>query len=289
MRLRRTVRPLLLALSGAVLGCSRHEPGSVKPLLIPLWEQGAPGFESRRHEPEQAKDWWVKNIHYPTLTAYLPPKGRANGSAIVIAPGGGFAALVFGPEGIDPAERLSQEGVATFALKYRLPEEPGSPYSVDHARADLYRAIRLVRSRAAEWHIDPKRVGVLGFSAGAALVSEVAYAHGKGDPAAADPIDRAPGKPDFQLLIYPSGAVPDDVSAAPPTFLLVANDDQYGCDRVALELYTRLRATRLPVEAHFLERGSHGFNMGQRSKLKSVQTWPERMTDWLRDSGYLKR
>ena len=256
--------------------------------VIPLWPNGAPGAEARRNEPEVARDWWVKNVHNPSLTAFLPPRGKATGAAVVVAPGGGFRELVFNAEGKQPGEYLSQLGVAAFALKYRLPGDASSPYTRDDVRADAYRAVRLVRSRAKEWGIDPQRVGMLGFSAGGDLVGMVAYAPGKGDPNARDPIDRLDGRPDFQMLVYPGGKLPDVIPKdAPPAFLLVASDDEYGCDDTTLELYTKLHAAGVPVEAHFLAQGKHAFNMGDRSSLISVKTWPERMAAWLRDSGYL--
>jgi acetyl esterase/lipase len=258
------------------------------PQVIPLWLRGAPGFEARRDEPEQARDWWVRHINNPSVTVYLPAKDKANGTAVVIAPGGGFRELVFNAEGKQPAEYLRNLGVAAFALKYRLPKEAGSPYTLEHAREDAYRAIRLVRSRAREWGIDPERVGLLGFSAGGELASMVAYAPGAGDPHAPDPIDRLGGRPSFQILIYPGGKAPDTIPRdAPPTFLLVANDDDYGCDKTTLELFEKLRAAGAHVEAHFFAQGKHAFNMGDRSKLTSIKTWPQRMADWLGDSGYL--
>jgi acetyl esterase/lipase len=256
--------------------------------VIPLWQNGAPGFESRKDIPEQAQDYWVRNVNNPSITVFLPPKGTGNGTAVIIAPGGGFRELVFNAEGVQAAEFLNSIGVTAFALKYRLPGEPNSPYTKDNVRQDAYRAMRLVRSRAKEWNIDPSRVGVLGFSAGGEVVSMIAYAPGDGDPAASDPIDRLNGRPDFQMLVYPGGGVPDTVPPnSPPAFLLVANDDQYGCDKVTLQLYEKLHAAGVPVEAMFLAEGKHAFNMGDRSKLVTVNTWPQRMADWMKDSGYL--
>ena len=159
--------------------------------MIPLWPKGAPGFEGRRDEPEVAKDYWVRNIHNPSVTAFLPPKDKATGAAVIICPGGGHRELVFNAEGAEAARYLNSLGVAAFALKYRLGREKDSPYKIDvHAREDGLRAMRLVRSRAAEWGIDPKRVGIMGFSAGGEVASMVAYSPGEGDPNADDPIDR---------------------------------------------------------------------------------------------------
>ncbi|MBK8474869.1 MAG: alpha/beta hydrolase [Opitutaceae bacterium] len=274
---------LLLALLLPVLALAQPVP-----TVIPLWDQGAPGFESRKDEPEQAQDWWVRNIHNPSLTVFLPPAGKANGCAVIVAPGGGFRNVVFNPEGRDAATHLTPLGVTVFVLKYRLPNEQNSPYTMDHVRQDAYRALRLVRSRAAEFHLDPKRVGMLGFSAGGAVVMTVAFERGDGAPQATDPIDRLNGRPDFQMLVYPGGKAPATISTdAPPAFLICANDDEYGCDNVTMELLQKFRAAKVPVEAHLLARGKHAFNMGDRSTQLAVKHWPQRMAEWLEDSGYL--
>src|ERR1700761_6759511 len=147
---------------------------------IPLWPNGAPGFENKRNEPEQAKDYWVKNIHNPSITVYLPPKEKATGAAVVIFPGGGHRLLVFNAEGRDPARFLNSLGIAAFIVKYRLFREDSNLYSLEkEVKQDAYRAIRLVRSRAAEWGIDPNRVGTLSFSAGGEVAELVAYTSGK--------------------------------------------------------------------------------------------------------------
>jgi acetyl esterase/lipase len=261
-----------------------------EPSVVHLWASGAPGFENRRDEPELAKDYWVRNIQNPSITVFLPPKEKANGTAVLIVPGGGHKELVFNGEGRDPGIFLSKLGITAFALKYRLAREKGSPYKVEvHARQDAYRAMRLIRSRAQEWNIDPNRVGVLGFSAGGEIVSLIAYDSGDGDPKAVDPIDRLNGRPNFQMLIYPGPlGIPNVVPAdAPPAFMLVADDDKDPSETV-MQLLQKYRKAGRPVEAHFLAQGSHAFNMGDRSKLVSVYTWPQRMADWLADSNYLK-
>ncbi len=272
---------LLLALLSPMLALAQ-------PTVIPLWQAGAPGFENRKNEPEQAKDWWVRNIHNPSLTVFTPPAGKANGCAVIVAPGGGMSELVFEPEGRQAANFLTPLGVTVFVLKYRLPNEANSPYTMANVRQDAYRAMRLVRSRAAEFQVDPKRVGMLGFSAGGEVVMMVAFPKGEGDPKAADPIDRANGRPDFQLMVYPGGRPPETIGAdAPPAFLVCANDDEYACEKVTLELLRKFLAAQVPVEAHFLARGKHAFNMGDRSPYLAVKHWPQRMAEWLEDSGYL--
>jgi len=256
-----------------------------QPEVVHLWPKGAPGFESRRDQPEVARDYWVKNINNPSITVYLPPKDKATGAAVLVIPGGGHRELVFNEEGIKPAIFLSKRGIAAFALKYRLAREQGSPYTIENARQDAYRAMRLIRSRAAQWNLDPNRVGALGFSAGGELVSLIAYADGKGNADAPDPIDRINGRPDFQMLVYPGPlGVPDVVPAdAPPAFMLVADDDT-GASNVVLDLVQKYRKARVPVEAHILARGHHAFNMGDRSHLVTVGSWPQRMADWLTDN-----
>ena len=256
---------------------------------ISLWPGGAPGSEARRTEPEQAQDYWVKNIHDPSIAVFLPPPDKATGTAVVIAPGGGHRLLVYKAEGVEPAQYLASLGVTAFALKYRLAREEGSTYTIERdARADAYRALRLVRSRAKEWHIDPARVGMMGFSAGGEVVSLVAFGSGDGEPGALDPIDRINGRPDFTISIYPGPlGVPDTVpKSAPPAFLAAASDDPC-CAVPTIALLQKYRDAGVPVEAHIPATGGHGFNMGQRSKLKSVNTWPARLADWLSDRGLL--
>ncbi len=258
--------------------------------VIPLWENGAPGFEKLKDVPEQAKDYWVKNINNPSLTVFLPPKDKANGSAVVICPGGGHRLLVFNAEGIEPAKFLSDLGVTVFVLKYRLGRDTNSPYKIEvHAKQDGERAMRLVRSRAKEWGIDPNRVGMMGFSAGGEVVDMVAFDNDKSYLKRSDLIDAQNARPDFIIQIYPGPLfIPDTVPVdAPPAFLLAADDDLC-CSPSVVKLLQAYRAAKVPVEAHILERGDHGFNMGSRSKLKAVNTWPQRLADWLSDNNFFK-
>src|SRR3982751_2857477 len=165
---------------------------------VPLWSSGAPGSEGKTaaevvEAPNQAHGYLkVTGVHKPSLTGFLPPADRATGAAVIIAPGGGHQFLNFDQEGTYVAEYLNSIGVAGFVLKYRLAREEGSTYKVEeHALADAQQAIRLMRSRAAEWRVNPARVGIMGFSAG----GEVAAL-------AATRFDTAT-RPDFDVLIYP--------------------------------------------------------------------------------------
>lgn len=258
-------------------------------LVVPLWEKGAPGFENRRDEPELAKDYWVRNIHNPSLTVFLPPKAKANGAAVLVVPGGGHRELVFQAEGVEPAQFLNGLGVAAFVLKHRLARETNSPYSLQiHPKQDAQRAMRLIRSRAAEWNVDANRLGALGFSAGGEVVSMLAYSPTAGDSTATDPIERQDSRVNFQIVIYPGPlGIPEQLpSDAPPAFFLVANDDRGHVEPV-MRLVEKYRAASRPVELHLYARGGHGFNLGGRSKLNSIRSWPQRMTDWLGDNGFL--
>jgi len=278
------IHVLLIAVLFPLAAFAQHAPE-----VIHLWPNGAPGFENRKDEPELAKDWWVRNVHNPSITVFMAPKDKANGCAVVVAPGGGFQNLVYNAEGRQAAEYLNNLGVTAFVLKYRLPKQENSPYTLNHVRQDAYRAMRLVRSQAGKFHIDPHRLGMLGFSAGGAVIMMIAFDNGDGDPTASDPIDRVNGRPDFQMLIYPGGTPPETIASnAPPAFLLCANDDEYGCDKVTMELLQKFREAKVPVEAHFLARGKHAFNMGDRSSFAAVRNWPQRMAEWLGDSGFLK-
>lgn len=257
--------------------------------VIHLWENGAPGFEALKDEPEIAKDWWIKNINNPSITVFLPDPEIATGTGIVIAPGGGHKELVFNPEGRDAAKFLNSIGVAAFILKYRLAREENSKYTLEkHVIQDIYRAMRTVRYRAKDFGVDKNRIGVMGFSAGGEVAAMVAYDEGKENLNADNQIDRQSARPDFQILIYPGGAfIPDTIpSYAPPTFLLVAFDDPW-CFDSSMKILQKYKTAKISIEAHIYAQGGHAFNMGDRSKLKSIHSWPQRLADWLADNGHL--
>jgi acetyl esterase/lipase len=260
---------------------------------VSLWPGGAPGFEDRKDTAEIQETFYIRNVHNPSLTVFLPPAEKATGAAMVICPGGAHRFLTIDAEGLGPAKYLSERGVAAFVLKYRLGRDDKSPYPVydiqQHAREDAHRAIRLIRSRASAWKIDPERVGILGFSAGGEVVSLAAFGEMKESTDTADPIDRGSGRPNFLVYVYPGPlGIPDAIPrAAPPAFLCVAADDR-GAARSIDRLYQKYREGGASVEAHIFAKGGHAFGFGTRSKVAAVQHWPERLTDWLSDSGLLR-
>ena len=251
---------------------------------------GAPGFENRKNEPELAKDWWVKNIHNPSLTVYFPPKEKTNGAAVIICPGGGHSQLVITSEGQQAAEYFNSIGVTAFVLKYRLFREENSPYKAANAIEDGRRAMRLVRQQATVFNLDTNRIGLMGFSAGGELAGWVTFNSLKENILIKDSIDKQNYKPGFLILVYPGPlVVPDSVqSDAPPLFMVAANDDEC-CSEPVVKLLQLYRKAKVKTEVHLYAQGKHAFNMGKRSALKSINTWPERLTDWLLENGFLKR
>lgn len=257
---------------------------------IPLWPHGAPGSERHAGEAERLEDGsYVHNVHSPSLTPSAADAGRANGVAIIIVPGGGHRMLVFQNEGMVPARALNRYGITTFVLKYRLAREPGSTYTIEgDAAADARRAIRWVRTHAADYHIDPHRIGLMGFSAGGELVSLVADNPAPSAAPTADPIDRESARPDFQVLVYPGplGIPAKAVKDAPPAFITAGSIDPC-CATPALALYDQLRLAGVSAELHMFADTDHGFNLAMHNDRISIQHWPDRLADWLSDGGWL--
>jgi endo-1,4-beta-xylanase len=276
-----------LLISGLALAAGRPE--------IPLWAKGAPGSEGKTakeiDEPPNKDHGYLKvtGVHHPSITVFLPLRETATGAAMVIAPGGGHQFLNFDQEGTNVAAYLNSIGVAAFVLKYRLAREPGSTYTVEeHALADAQRAIRLIRSRAEEWHVNPARVGIIGFSAGGevAALASTRFDAGKSD--SADPIDRLSSRPDFDALIYPgiraeNYTIPKDM---PVTFMLCADNDK-GPSTALAGLYPMLKAAGIKTEVHVYASGGHGFGINPNTKSRSpvATTWQLRLGDWLGDIG----
>lgn len=287
------IAALLLSISSPVLA---QQP------VIPLYPGVAPGSENAKQKEREVisptdNQPRIRNVTQPTLTAFLPERGKANGTAIVIAPGGGFVHLAIEKEGYEVARWLQARGVAAFVLKYRLintgateeeyqkrsaelaratPSQPNldRQNAIAQAVADGRQAIKLVRQRAAEWGIAPDRIGLMGFSAGGILTMSVVMKHD------------AESRPNFAAPIYGGStegqAVPAD---APPLFIAVADDDR-AFSASSAKLYLEWKAAARPAELHIYSQGGHGFGMSKRGL--PVDGWIDRFGDWLRQQGLLK-
>jgi len=262
---------------------------------VPLWANGAPGSEAMAGKQElvvparPGDSTHLSQVHNPSLLVYLPPRDKATGAAMIIAPGGGHRFLSIDTEGTNVAEWLASQGIAAFVLKYRLAREEGSPYKVEvHPYADSQRAIRMLRARADEWGIDKSRIGFMGFSAGGELAVLVSTKYDAGNPSAADPIERQSSKPDFQILIYP-GIRAETVTVTkdtPPTFMLAADNDK-GPSTAIPALYLALKKEGVPAELHIYASGGHGFGLRPGDPRHNViySTWALRLQDWMADVG----
>lgn len=258
------------------------------PAPILLWEAGAPGSEARKGEAEKLEGSNVGNVHNPSITPYLPTK-NVTGTAVIIAPGGGHSKLCLGHEGYALAEWFRDHGIAAFVLKYRLAREKGSTYTIqDHAMADTRRAIRLVRSRAGEWGIQPERIGIMGFSAGGELAAFAAMKSDAGNADAAEPLERLSSRPDFQALIYPgTSSLFAAEKGMPPLFIACGYGDRPDISEGMASLYLKYKAAGVKAELHIYSNAGHGFGYKPGANTAAGR-WPERFTEWLTDSGLLK-
>lgn len=259
------------------------------PLRIPLWQGGAPGFESRAAIPEVSKEYWTRNINNPSITYFPARAERRTGAAVLIMPGGAHEFLVITSEGDDVARWFAERGVTAFVLRYRLFRGKESPvYSFDNAREDAERAMRIVRSRASEFGIDPARIGVVGFSAGGELARVTALTPPVPAPGKGDTIDKVSARPDFGILIFPGplhGA--ERITKDSPPLLLAATNDDECCSQPIIDLMAAYRAAGASAEMHMYAAGGHAFNMGERTPFVSLRHWPDRITDWMTDRGLL--
>lgn len=259
-----------------------------QPLALPLWPEGAPGSEARKGEPEKQEGSNVANVHNPSITPFIPAK-NATGTAVLIAPGGGHSKLCLGHEGYALAEWFRDHGIAAFVLKYRLAREKGSSYTIqDHAMADTRRALRLIRSRAAEWGVKQGRLGVMGFSAGGELAAFAAMKNDPGRPDAADAVERESSRPDFQALIYPGTSGLFSASKGmPPLFIACGYGDRPDISEGMASLYLKYKAAGVKAELHIYSEAGHGFGY-RPGTTTAAGRWPERFVEWLTDSGLLR-
>jgi endo-1,4-beta-xylanase len=266
------------------------------PPVIPLWSGGAPGFESRKDEKENVKkkgdiETSVTNVHNPSLTVYLPAQGKGSGAAIVVCPGGGHNNLAIEHEGHNVAKWLADNGIAGLILKYRLAREKGSPYKIEeHAFQDAQRAIRLVRSKAKEWDLNPKQIGIMGFSAGGDLVLYSSTKSDPGKPDASDPVERESSRPDFQIVGYP--AIPKSLTLAkdqPPAFLFCGNQDRPNISEGLATLYLDMKKAGINAELHIYASVGHGFGLRDSNKSERLTGWPARLKEWMIDLNLMRK
>lgn len=263
------------------------------PQSILLWPNGAPGSEGKISEEavriNEYGEHIVSNVHHPSITPYLPSNDKATGAAVIIVPGGGHSELWMDHEGYNIAKWLSDHGTAAFVLKYRLAREKGSTYTIEgNALPDIQRAIRLVRSRASEWKLDPRSVGVMGFSAGGELAALASTRYDAGSPGAADPVERESSKPAFQALLYP--AIPQDLRLSgetPPAFLACGENDRPEIAHGLPELYLALKRAGVSAELHVYAKTGHGFGV-RESNRPPVSDWPSLFYEWLDMQGFLR-
>lgn len=275
------------------------------PFEIPLWPDGPtysfkPGGEEIWSDDDVMPrpgvvNRVVRRVSLPTLTIYPAPADKATGTAVIVAPGGGYVLLAIDKEGYDVAQWLNSFGVTGIVLKYRVRPDPqkGMGLRMDPGiwgaiLSDGKRAVRTVRARAAEWGINPNRIGMIGFSAGSHLTASVTLNSDPGDESSPDPIERVSCRPDFIGLLYGAfGQWPEELPSLPPLFMMQANDDRLFADPEV----TWLRFVRtwtqagVPFEVHHYAKGGHGFGMGVYGG--AVASWPEAFRQFMVSIGVL--
>ena len=266
-----------------------------QPATVNLWSdpaKTAPASEIKETWTDRGKngvvDRSVTFVTVPDLTVYLPLKEKNTGVGIIICPGGGYEHLAIDKEGHDLAKWLNSIGIAGFVLKYRLPRSKAAGYTMEAPLQDAQRALRMVRTRAEEWHLDASRIGMMGFSAGGDLAARAGMSWDKGQSSAADPVERASCRPDFLILAYP--ALPKELhvtSDTPPAFLVQASDDRTVSPENSARFYLALLQAKVPAELHIYLKGGHGFGM-VNSGLPTA-SWPLRLEDWMTEQGILRR
>ena len=302
MRTFKTIRTIasVTAVAAVLIGISATS-FSAEPKVDLLWPDGAPGAKGD------------KPADKPTLTACLPDADQANGTAIVICPGGGYGHLAIDHEGRQIAEWCNSLGIAGFILEYR---HRTRGYGHPAPLQDAQRAVRTVRARAKEFKIDPAKIGIIGFSAGGHLVSSVGTHFDAGDPQAADPVMRVSCRPDFMILCYPviafnepythrgsqrnllgDNADPELVKSlssekqvtprTPPTFLFSTDGDKGVPAENSVQFYLALRRAKVPAELHVYQHGRHGLGLAQ--KQPGTANWPKQCIDWMRGLGMLPK
>lgn len=288
---------------------------------LPLWPGSPPGGEKatakeevveRRKSEADLRDRITKGVQRPTLTVFRAAK--PTGAAILMAPGGGYSWVVMDKEGYEAAELFAKRGVTVFVMTYRLPQE-GWAAGADTPLQDAQRAMRVIRSRAAEFKVDPQRIGIMGFSAGGHVAGSLTFGFDKPVYAGVDAADQVSARPDFSMLMYPVATMTEPAvhkgsrknllgeqpsaeriaayslenqvrSDAPPAFLLHAADDESVPVENSLKVFAALRAKQVPAEMHVFEEGGHGFGL-RFAVGKPVAAWPDLALAWMDRKGFL--
>jgi acetyl esterase/lipase len=278
--------------------------------IIPLYDGAIPGSKPvvNKEKDEKGTDGGsrISKVSAPTLSVFLPAKEKANGTAVIICPGGGYVRLSMTKEGNDVAKVLNEWGITAFVLKYRLPEDSIMEQKEIGPLQDAQRAIQLVRSRAAEYNIDQNKVGIIGFSAGGHLAS-TAGTHFKKAVIPNKP--RINLRPDFMILMYPVISLTDSLAhkgsqvsllgknpsprkiklfsnefhvtkKTPPTFLVHAKDDKTVKVENSIIFYNQLQKKKVPAEIHLYEKGGHGFGLNNTT---STDKWTDWLKVWMKD------
>jgi acetyl esterase/lipase len=305
----RSLLPLVLAAVTVV---------AAEPQPFPLWPGEPPATAGQEQSIKRKHDnreiTWTSQVSWPTLTIYSPAE-KNTGAAVIICPGGAYGGLAYDMEGTEVARRFAEHGVTGIVLKYRMPRPAESQGQVPWPIQDGQRAIQTIRARAAEWKIDPARIGIMGFSAGGHLAATVSTHVVVADANAKDPVLKVGSRPDFSVLIYPvitfdaqvghagsannllgKNADPEQVklysndlqvdAKTPPTFLVHAADDPVKVGNSDLYVAALTKAG-VPHEFMRLEKGGHGFGMG--IKGGEPATWPERCLAWMGKQGLLSK
>jgi acetyl esterase/lipase len=279
---------------------------SADPLVLDLWPGKPPGDlpvrgaekSFVRTSPIYATATITTNVTKPTLSVYLPPKGKNSGTAMVICPGGGYWDLYLDIEGKQVAEWLVSQGMTGIVLKYRVPRPPNVPERLTPfgPQIDAQRAMRVVRSHAAEWGINPDRIGMVGFSAGGHLALMTATTFATPDYAPVDAADAVSSRPNFAILCYPGylkADGKDEISSSihipadtPPIMLVHSTDDTMSNAEHSVIAYLALKRAGIPVEMHLFAQGEHDFGVRQDGKLPA--SWPSLCVKWLHTLGLLK-
>ncbi len=294
-------KTLIAVFAAAALACARADGFKVERVDMPVWPEGKmPGTDADKIAGKDGKIPEIKEA--PRLSAYLPQTGRKTGF-MIICPGGGYKGLASDHEGAQIADWLSGEGIPCAILFYRVPDKPQA------ALMDIQRAIRLVRANAQKWNVDPSRIGIMGFSAGANLCARASTQFGKEAYAPIDAADSLSARPDFAGLVYPaycdkpgndhrwSGsplgadgydklyALAENLNVSkdtPPTFIVQTQDDFYA--NAAIAYYLALKGSRVPANLHMFDKGGHGY--GLRNKTDLVSEWKDLFEDWLKHHNF---